>query len=133
MEGGGVWKRKRNAGTLSFKYVVRERYLRPDTSENMGSPEFTEVLELFKDRVYDDTNMASAAKTSACQSFDGGPPSNGCGGGNRDSFKNARPAREMAAPRTTFAMDVTKDSDFGNIIRNGGRNAVFDVSVLLPW
>eukprot|EP00873_Tetraselmis_striata_P015768 jgi/Tetstr1/436032/TSEL_024911.t1 len=41
--------------------VVRERYLRPSTV-NIGSPEFTELLELHKERVYDD-NIASAAKT----------------------------------------------------------------------
>eukprot|EP00873_Tetraselmis_striata_P009710 jgi/Tetstr1/429974/TSEL_019836.t1 len=43
--------------------VVRERYLRPGT-ENLGSPELTELLELYKDRVYV-ANIASAAKTTA--------------------------------------------------------------------
>eukprot|EP00873_Tetraselmis_striata_P044037 jgi/Tetstr1/464301/TSEL_009103.t1 len=28
--------------------------------------------------------------------------------GNRDNFKNARPARETAAPGTTFTKDATK-------------------------
>eukprot|EP00873_Tetraselmis_striata_P007219 jgi/Tetstr1/427483/TSEL_017611.t1 len=50
--------------------VVRERYyLRPGT-DNMGSPEFTELLELCKDRVYD-ANIASAAKNTARHGFGG--------------------------------------------------------------
>eukprot|EP00873_Tetraselmis_striata_P000173 jgi/Tetstr1/420437/TSEL_011551.t1 len=49
--------------------VVRERYLRPGT-ENLGSPEFTELLELYKDRVYD-AHIASDAKPTSRQRFGG--------------------------------------------------------------
>eukprot|EP00873_Tetraselmis_striata_P045291 jgi/Tetstr1/465555/TSEL_010224.t1 len=41
--------------------IVRERYLRPGT-ENLGS---RELMELYKDRVYDANNIASVAKTTA--------------------------------------------------------------------
>eukprot|EP00873_Tetraselmis_striata_P019887 jgi/Tetstr1/440151/TSEL_028508.t1 len=78
------------------------------------SPEFTVMLEPYTDHVCDG-NIASATKTSTRQRFGDGPRRNdsdrdGCGG-NRDCFKNARPARETAAPQTTFAAkDVTKHS-----------------------
>eukprot|EP00873_Tetraselmis_striata_P022020 jgi/Tetstr1/442284/TSEL_030425.t1 len=59
----------------------------------LGSPEFTELLELYKDRMYD-ANIASAAKTSAPQHFVGDPRCNDRdrdgGGGSRDNFKNLR-------------------------------------------
>lgn len=42
---------------------MRERSLSPGTKTH-GSPEFTELLELYKDRVYE-ANIAFAAKTSA--------------------------------------------------------------------
>eukprot|EP00873_Tetraselmis_striata_P002643 jgi/Tetstr1/422907/TSEL_013689.t1 len=73
--------------------VVRERYPRPGT-ENPGSPEFTELLELYKDRVYN-ANIASAAITTARQRFGGALRRNDRdrdgGGNNRDNFQNARP------------------------------------------
>eukprot|EP00873_Tetraselmis_striata_P036532 jgi/Tetstr1/456796/TSEL_043470.t1 len=79
----------------------------------MGSPEFTELLELYKDRVYD-ANIASAAKTTARQCLFGGALQRNDrgrdgGGGSRENFKTARPGREAVAPRPTFAKDVTKD------------------------
>eukprot|EP00873_Tetraselmis_striata_P017341 jgi/Tetstr1/437605/TSEL_026272.t1 len=97
--------------------VVRERYLRPGI-ENLGSLEVAELLELYKDRVHYDANIASDAKASARQRFGvRGPRRNDHdrdgGGCNRDNFKNARPARETAASRTTLAKDVTKDSSKG--------------------
>eukprot|EP00873_Tetraselmis_striata_P040454 jgi/Tetstr1/460718/TSEL_005905.t1 len=80
--------------------VVRERYLHPDT-ENLGSPEFSELLELYEDRVYD-ANIASAAKTAARQRFGGALRRNDRdrdgGGGSRDNFKTTRPGREAVAP-----------------------------------
>eukprot|EP00873_Tetraselmis_striata_P034582 jgi/Tetstr1/454846/TSEL_000324.t1 len=77
-----------NGDTLALDFV-RERYLSHGT-ENTGFPEFTELLELYKDHVYHVN-----------------------GGGKHDNFKNASPARATAAPRTTFAKDVTKN--YGNI------------------
>eukprot|EP00873_Tetraselmis_striata_P040524 jgi/Tetstr1/460788/TSEL_005972.t1 len=46
--------------------VVQERYLRPRT-ENQGPPEFPELLELYKDRVYhaNITNAANSPPASA--------------------------------------------------------------------
>eukprot|EP00873_Tetraselmis_striata_P009969 jgi/Tetstr1/430233/TSEL_020062.t1 len=105
---------------------MRERYL--------GLAEFTELLELYKDRVYD-TNIASAAKTSARQRFGDGPRRNDCnrdgGGGNRNGFKNVRPARETAASRTTFATDVTKDcgEDSMSELMRGSIEALFGTDV----
>eukprot|EP00873_Tetraselmis_striata_P018214 jgi/Tetstr1/438478/TSEL_027033.t1 len=94
--------------------VVRERYyLRPGT-DNMGSPEFTELLELCKDRVYD-ANIVSAAKNTARHGFGGALRRNdryrdGGGGISGENFKTTRPWREAVAPRATlFAKDVTKD------------------------
>eukprot|EP00873_Tetraselmis_striata_P042587 jgi/Tetstr1/462851/TSEL_007800.t1 len=75
-----------NGDTFSL-HVVRERYIRHGT-KNMGSPECTEMLELYKDRVYD-ANTAGVAKTR--------------------NFKKVRPAREAAAPCITFTKDVAKD------------------------
>eukprot|EP00873_Tetraselmis_striata_P007615 jgi/Tetstr1/427879/TSEL_017955.t1 len=110
--------------------VVRERYLRHGT-ENLGSAEFTELLELYKDRVYD-ANIASVAKTSARQRFGDGPEHrNDCnrdgGGGNRDGFKNARPARKTAASRTTT--DVTKDCGPMSELMRGSIEALFGTDV----
>eukprot|EP00873_Tetraselmis_striata_P000881 jgi/Tetstr1/421145/TSEL_012188.t1 len=85
---------------------VQERYPRSGT-ENTGSPEFTELLELNKDRVHH-ANIASVPLLSRL-SHDGD--------GNRDSFKNARPARETTASRTIFAKDVTKDYGKGNMAK----------------
>eukprot|EP00873_Tetraselmis_striata_P017922 jgi/Tetstr1/438186/TSEL_026786.t1 len=69
--------------------VVRERYFRPGT-ENTGSPKFSELLELYKDRVYD-TTIASAAKTSARQRFGAAFRRNDRdrdgGRGSRENFK----------------------------------------------
>eukprot|EP00873_Tetraselmis_striata_P017461 jgi/Tetstr1/437725/TSEL_026379.t1 len=52
-----------------------DRFLRPGT-ENMGSPEFTELLELYKDRRVYDANIASAEKKIARQRFGGALPRN---------------------------------------------------------
>eukprot|EP00873_Tetraselmis_striata_P026549 jgi/Tetstr1/446813/TSEL_034293.t1 len=93
--------------------VVRERYLRPGT-ENRGSMEFTEVLELHKGRIYDASIASAAAKTAARERFGGASRRNDRdrdgGGSNRDNFKNARPELEATAPLATFTKDVTKDS-----------------------
>eukprot|EP00873_Tetraselmis_striata_P001967 jgi/Tetstr1/422231/TSEL_013083.t1 len=86
------WDTQMHHGDTFALDVVRERYLRSGT-ENMRSPEFSELLELCKDRIYD-ANIASAAKTTARQRF-------GCalrrndrdrdgGGGSRENFKNTR-------------------------------------------
>eukprot|EP00873_Tetraselmis_striata_P042075 jgi/Tetstr1/462339/TSEL_007345.t1 len=81
-----------HGGTFPLN-VVRERHIRPGT-ENLGSLEFTELLELYKHRVYD-ANIASAAKTTACQRFGGALRRNDCdrdgSGGSRDNFKTTRP------------------------------------------
>eukprot|EP00873_Tetraselmis_striata_P040871 jgi/Tetstr1/461135/TSEL_006273.t1 len=89
--------------------VIRERYLRPGT-QNMGSPE---LLELYKDRVYD-ANNASAAKTTARQSFGGALRRNDATGtaaaaAAKTSRHFTRPGRAAVAPRATFAKDATKD------------------------
>eukprot|EP00873_Tetraselmis_striata_P026779 jgi/Tetstr1/447043/TSEL_003671.t1 len=69
--------------------VVREHYLRLAT-ENLRSPEFSELLELHKDRVYD-ANIASAAKTTARQRSGGAllrrnDSDRDGGGGSRENF-----------------------------------------------
>eukprot|EP00873_Tetraselmis_striata_P019150 jgi/Tetstr1/439414/TSEL_027848.t1 len=70
-----------------------------------------ELLELYKDRVYD-ANIASAAKTTARQRFGGALRRNdrnqNGGGDSREKIKTTRPGREAVAPRATFAKDVTK-------------------------
>eukprot|EP00873_Tetraselmis_striata_P042862 jgi/Tetstr1/463126/TSEL_008060.t1 len=75
--------------------VVRERYLRLGP-ENLGSPEFTELLELYKDRAYD-ANIASAAKTTTHQRFGGAFRCNDRdrdgGGSSRKHFKTTHPGR----------------------------------------
>eukprot|EP00873_Tetraselmis_striata_P036677 jgi/Tetstr1/456941/TSEL_043611.t1 len=84
----------------------------------MGSLVFSELLELYKDRVYD-ANIASAAKTTARQRFGGAlirrndRDRDGGGGGSRENFKTTRPGRVAVAPRATFAKDATKDSKDG--------------------
>eukprot|EP00873_Tetraselmis_striata_P006080 jgi/Tetstr1/426344/TSEL_016657.t1 len=91
--------------------VVRKRYLRPIT-ENLGPHEFTELLELYQDRVYD-ANIASAAKTTARlrigsilrRNYRGREGS----GGSRKNFKTSKPGARGVAPRANFAKDVTKD------------------------
>eukprot|EP00873_Tetraselmis_striata_P034948 jgi/Tetstr1/455212/TSEL_042061.t1 len=101
--------------------VLKERYLRLGT-ENQGSPEFTEVLKLYKDCVYGaniasdaktSADIASAAKTTARQCFGGTLRRNDrnrdSGGSNhRENSRHARPGREAVAPRSTFAKDVTE-------------------------
>eukprot|EP00873_Tetraselmis_striata_P041738 jgi/Tetstr1/462002/TSEL_007073.t1 len=81
--------------------------------QELESPEFCELLELYKDRVYD-ANIASAAKTTARQRFGGALRRNDCdrerGGGSRKNFKTTRRVREAVAPRATFAKEATKDS-----------------------
>eukprot|EP00873_Tetraselmis_striata_P028818 jgi/Tetstr1/449082/TSEL_036295.t1 len=57
-----------NGDTFALN-VVRYRYFRP-VIENLGSPEFSELLELYQDRV-NDASIASAAKTTARQRFGG--------------------------------------------------------------
>eukprot|EP00873_Tetraselmis_striata_P041270 jgi/Tetstr1/461534/TSEL_006640.t1 len=103
--------RRCTTATLFALDVVRERYFRPGT-ENLGPPEFPELLELYKDRVYD-ANIASAAKTIARKGFGGALRRNDRGreggGGRRENFKTTRPVREPVAPRATFAKDATKD------------------------
>eukprot|EP00873_Tetraselmis_striata_P001734 jgi/Tetstr1/421998/TSEL_001242.t1 len=87
----------------------------------MGSLVFSELLELYKDRVYD-ANIASAAKTTARQRFGGAlirrndRDRDGGGGGSRENFKTTRPGRVAVAPRATFAKDATKDSNTGPAI-----------------
>eukprot|EP00873_Tetraselmis_striata_P009178 jgi/Tetstr1/429442/TSEL_019352.t1 len=110
------WDTQMHNGDTFALDDVWERYLRHGTTKNLGSPEFTELRALYKDRVYN-TNIASVAKTSARQCFGGGPRRNDRdrdgGGGNSDKFKNARPGCETAASRLTVAKDVTKDSGKG--------------------
>eukprot|EP00873_Tetraselmis_striata_P010012 jgi/Tetstr1/430276/TSEL_020104.t1 len=106
---------KHNVETFALK-AVRERYLRPRT-ENLGSPEFTELLELYHDRVHD-ASVASAAKTSVRQRFGGSHRRGECDwdgvSGNRDKFiKTARLTREALAPRPSPAKDTTKDAGTG--------------------
>eukprot|EP00873_Tetraselmis_striata_P029323 jgi/Tetstr1/449587/TSEL_036674.t1 len=110
------WDTQMHNGDTFALDAVWERYLRHGTTKNLGSPEFTELRALYKDRVYN-TNIASVAKTSARQCFGGGPRRNDRdrdgGGGNSDKFKNARPRCETEASRLTVAKDVTKDSGKG--------------------
>eukprot|EP00873_Tetraselmis_striata_P016954 jgi/Tetstr1/437218/TSEL_025948.t1 len=105
------WDTQMHHGDTFALDVVRERYLRPGT-ENLGSPEFPELLELYKDRVYD-ANIASAATTTARQRFGGAlqrKDRDGDGGGSsRENFKTTRSGREAVAPRVTFGKDATKD------------------------
>eukprot|EP00873_Tetraselmis_striata_P007135 jgi/Tetstr1/427399/TSEL_017563.t1 len=69
------WDTHMHHGDTFALDLVRERYLCPGT-ENPGHPsELTELLELYKDRVYD-ANIASAAKTTARQRFGGAFRSN---------------------------------------------------------
>eukprot|EP00873_Tetraselmis_striata_P006520 jgi/Tetstr1/426784/TSEL_016999.t1 len=95
--------------------VVRERYLNPGT-ENPGSPGFSELWELCKDRV-NDANITSAAKTTARHRFGGALRRNDrdpdCGGGRRGNFKTTRPGREAVARRATVAKDAT-NKDYAN-------------------
>eukprot|EP00873_Tetraselmis_striata_P034307 jgi/Tetstr1/454571/TSEL_041466.t1 len=81
--------------------VVRERYLRPCT-KNMGSPEFTELLELYNKDCVHDANIASVVKMSARKRFGGCPRRNDRdrdgSGTNHDNFKTARPAHEAPPP-----------------------------------
>eukprot|EP00873_Tetraselmis_striata_P010856 jgi/Tetstr1/431120/TSEL_020835.t1 len=63
--------------------AMHERYLRHGI-ENLGSPEFTELLELYLDRVYA-ANIATAAKTSVCMRSGGGHP---CDDRHRDGSGN---------------------------------------------
>eukprot|EP00873_Tetraselmis_striata_P022374 jgi/Tetstr1/442638/TSEL_030733.t1 len=91
--------------------VVREPYLRPET-EYLGSPMFTELPELYKNRVFD-ANIASGAKPTARQRFGGAFRRNDRnrdgGGSSHENFKTTRRGREAVAPRATFAKDATKD------------------------
>eukprot|EP00873_Tetraselmis_striata_P025438 jgi/Tetstr1/445702/TSEL_003501.t1 len=95
-----------NGDTLALE-VVRERYLR-DVTENMGSTELTELMEPYKDPVYD-ANITSGAKTTAQQCFGGGhrrgDRDRDGGGDNRHSFKTARPERETLAPWPSLVKD----------------------------
>eukprot|EP00873_Tetraselmis_striata_P038428 jgi/Tetstr1/458692/TSEL_045082.t1 len=98
--------------------VARERYFRPGT-DHQWSLEFSELLELYKDRVYD-ANIASAAKTTPHPiAIQRRPPAqNDCdrdgGGGSRENSKTTRPVREAVVPRATFAKDATKDYGMSN-------------------
>eukprot|EP00873_Tetraselmis_striata_P046446 jgi/Tetstr1/466710/TSEL_011183.t1 len=91
-----------------------------DTKNNLGSPKlFTELLELEKDRIYNE-NIASAAKMSARPHFNGGHRGDDCDRGmaaaasNHDSFKTARSALEAPAPRVAPAKDTAKYASKGN-------------------
>eukprot|EP00873_Tetraselmis_striata_P024105 jgi/Tetstr1/444369/TSEL_032260.t1 len=94
------WGTQTHHGDTFALDVVRERYFRLGT-ENLGSPEFSELLELHKDRVYDDANIASAAKSTARQRFGGAlwrtDRDWDGGGGSRENFKITRPVREAVA------------------------------------
>eukprot|EP00873_Tetraselmis_striata_P020573 jgi/Tetstr1/440837/TSEL_000253.t1 len=84
-----------------------------DDGHQFRSPEFSLLLELYKDRVYD-ANIASAAKTTARLRFGGALRRNDRdqdgGGGSRENFRTTRPGREAVAPRATFAKDGAKDT-----------------------
>eukprot|EP00873_Tetraselmis_striata_P014391 jgi/Tetstr1/434655/TSEL_023746.t1 len=83
---------------------------------NLGAPEFTEFMGIYKDRDFD-ADIASAAKTSTRQPFGGGHRCSHSdwegGGGNRDNFKTARSPREVQAPRAAPSKDTTKDAGKG--------------------
>eukprot|EP00873_Tetraselmis_striata_P008781 jgi/Tetstr1/429045/TSEL_019010.t1 len=107
------WDSQMHRGDTYFVLdVVRERYLRPCT-ENLGSPEFSELLEPYTGRVYD-ANIASAAKTAARQRFGGALRRNDLdqesGDGCRETSRlRAQLGSEVVAPRANFAKDATKD------------------------
>eukprot|EP00873_Tetraselmis_striata_P042806 jgi/Tetstr1/463070/TSEL_008005.t1 len=77
-----------------------------------GSPEFTELLELCKDRVYD-ANITSAAHQRFGGAFRCNDRERDGSGSSRENFKTTRPWRGTVAPRATFAKDATKNSDKG--------------------
>eukprot|EP00873_Tetraselmis_striata_P037961 jgi/Tetstr1/458225/TSEL_044713.t1 len=83
-----------------------------EAARQLESPEFSELLELYKDRVYG-ANITSAAKTTARQRFGGALRRNDRdrdgGGGCYEDFKTTRPWREAVAPRAAFAKDANKD------------------------
>eukprot|EP00873_Tetraselmis_striata_P035088 jgi/Tetstr1/455352/TSEL_042187.t1 len=97
--------------------VVRERYFRHDT-ENLGSPEFSELLQLYKDRVYD-ADIASAAKTTARQRFGGALRRNDRdregGGGSLENIKTTRPVLNLLM--TTSLTGISTYSNYEGKIR----------------
>eukprot|EP00873_Tetraselmis_striata_P039829 jgi/Tetstr1/460093/TSEL_000471.t1 len=106
------WDTHMHHGDTFALDVVRERYFRLGT-ENLESPEFPELLELYKDRVYD-ADIASTAKTTARQRFGGAllrrnDRDREGGGGSRENFKTTRPVREAVVPRATLAKGATHD------------------------
>eukprot|EP00873_Tetraselmis_striata_P041650 jgi/Tetstr1/461914/TSEL_006992.t1 len=110
------WDTQMHHGDTFALDVVRERYLRSGT-ENMRSPEFSELLELCKDRIYD-ANIASAAKTHRPPALRMRPPAQRPRPGRRRRLPRklqdyARPGREAVAPRATFGKDATKESGKG--------------------
>eukprot|EP00873_Tetraselmis_striata_P002958 jgi/Tetstr1/423222/TSEL_001340.t1 len=109
------WDTQMHHGDTFALDVVLERYLRPDT-ENLGSPELSELQELYKDRVYD-ANIASAAKITARRRFGGALRRNDRdrdgGGARRENLKTTRPGRKTVEPRATFANDAIKDCGKG--------------------
>eukprot|EP00873_Tetraselmis_striata_P011112 jgi/Tetstr1/431376/TSEL_021067.t1 len=97
------------AAATSAPAAIRHAAIRAARAQ-AGSAEFTELLELYKDRVYD-ANIASFAKTTAARQRLGcGPRRNDhdWDGGNRDNFKIVRTGREVAAPRVTFTKEYGK-------------------------
>eukprot|EP00873_Tetraselmis_striata_P011766 jgi/Tetstr1/432030/TSEL_021503.t1 len=84
------WDTHMHNGDTFALDVVRGRYLIL-CSENLGSPEFTELLELY-------------------------------------NFKNARLERKTAAPRTTFAMDVTKAYALSRGPARYSRDACYEIN-----
>lgn len=117
------WETVMQGGDPFVLEVIRDRHLRPGT-DSLGSSELTELLEQYKDRVYD-ANVNSAAKTSARLRFGGKPgvhprpnrDRDGGGGGQpRPGARNRSPQRDAAGsdrPATRPPKDSAKDTGKG--------------------
>eukprot|EP00873_Tetraselmis_striata_P001592 jgi/Tetstr1/421856/TSEL_012756.t1 len=95
--------------------VVRERYLRPGT-ENLGSAEFSELLDLCKDRV-SDANIASAARTTARRNASAAPSgaTTATGTGAAAAAKTSR-LRVEGTP-TYFIADAEAHAPWSELMR----------------
>eukprot|EP00873_Tetraselmis_striata_P035881 jgi/Tetstr1/456145/TSEL_042914.t1 len=101
--------------------VVRECCLRPGT-ENIGSPDFTELLEFYNGCGYD-ANIASAAKKSARHRFGGGPRRSG------DPNRHADPRQRRARQPSDTVKETQRPGARGNIEALHGTNN-WDAKVL---
>eukprot|EP00873_Tetraselmis_striata_P027517 jgi/Tetstr1/447781/TSEL_035111.t1 len=82
------WDTQMHHGDTFALDVARKRYFRPGT-EILGSPEFSELLKLYMDRVYD-ANIASDAKTNASAAPSGATTATGKAAGRARYSRNAR-------------------------------------------